>query len=90
MRRQSVRYNGHSFYTSVEAAGYIKFSPDRAITSARAGEVTEAQYRAVLRYVEGWGLPLFQLGPNACGRVTPMELRKMDLLQFGEMISIHC
>lgn len=87
--RQSVRYNGHSFYTSVEDAGYIKFSPDRAITSARSGEVTEAQYHAVLRYVEARGLLFFQLGPNACGRVTPMELRKMDLLQFGKMISIH-
>lgn len=95
VRRREVAYDGRSYYSSVEDAGWIKFSPDKALTYARAGEVTEAQRQAVVRFVEAQicAAPdhekCYQLGPNALGIVTLSEIRQLDLLQFGRRISIH-
>lgn len=89
MRRKEVRYNGHSDYTSLEDAGFIKFSPDKALTDAFPGDVTEEQHQAIIRFMEGHKMQQLQLGASSLGILSLMDIRKMDLLQFGKMISIH-
>lgn len=88
MRRKEITYIGSS-YASVEAAGYVKFSPDKALTYALASRVTDLQRLAVIRFAESHGFQQFQLGPSACGILSLMEMKQLDLLQFGFMISIH-
>lgn len=89
MRRKEVRYNGHSDYTSLEDAGFMKFSPDKALTDAFPADVTEEQQKAIIRFVESHQMRQFQLGPNAFGIVTLSEIKQMELIKFGFLTSIH-
>lgn len=82
-----VKYTGTSPYNSVEAAGYIKFSPWNVTGGCKASEVTQKQLDAFCSILyERKRVPseIITLGDH---EYTVSDIYNIELMQFGLMIT---
>lgn len=82
-----VKYTGSSPYNSVEAAGYIKFSPWNVTGGCKASEVTQKQLdaiRSILRARKRVPSEIITLGDR---EYTVKDINNIELMQFGSMIT---
>lgn len=82
-----VKYTGTSPYNSVEAAGYIKFSPWNVTGGCKASEVTQKQldaFRSILYERKRVPSEIITLGDR---EYTITDIYNIELLQFGLMIT---
>ncbi len=57
-----VEYNGFSDYSSVEDAGFIKFSPHLCCCYTKPGNITQKQKDLILEYMLSHDILLYQIG----------------------------
>lgn len=83
-----VEYNGFSDYSSVEDAGFIKFSPHLCCSYTKPGNITQKQKDLILEYMLSHDILLYQIGYGSSERVLPATMIKsMELMRFAMLLT---
>lgn len=83
-----VEYNSFSNYSSVEDAGFIKFSPHLCCCYTSPGNISQKQKDLLIEYLLSHNILFYQIGYGSSDRVLPVtKIKSMDLMSFAMMLT---